>query len=74
MSPDVLPSYGLHAYVLLCDSSEICFPFVITVAAKGESEPERKETRSKVDEDRKHEYPFVVTNIYIYVCVYIIRY
>ncbi|KAG8183868.1 hypothetical protein JTE90_005332 [Oedothorax gibbosus] len=29
------------------------------VAAKGESEPERKETRSKVDEDRKHEYPFI---------------
>ncbi|UYV65060.1 CUL3 [Cordylochernes scorpioides] len=28
------------------------------VAAKGESEPERKETRNKVDEDRKHEYPF----------------
>ncbi|UYV65058.1 CUL3 [Cordylochernes scorpioides] len=28
------------------------------VAAKGESEPDRKETRSKVDEDRKHEYPF----------------
>ncbi|KFM81912.1 Cullin-3-A, partial [Stegodyphus mimosarum] len=26
-----------------------------SVAAKGESEPERKETRSKVDEDRKHE-------------------
>jgi len=26
-----------------------------TVAAKGETEPERKETRSKVDEDRKHE-------------------
>ena len=26
-----------------------------TVAAKGESEPEGKETRSKVDEDRKHE-------------------
>ena len=31
-----------------------------TVAAKGESEPERKETRCKVDEDRKHEYPFSV--------------
>ncbi|KAK8758914.1 hypothetical protein V5799_003453 [Amblyomma americanum] len=30
------------------------------VAAKGESEPERNETRSKVDEDRKHEYPFTV--------------
>ncbi|KAK2143738.1 hypothetical protein LSH36_816g00043 [Paralvinella palmiformis] len=34
-----------------------------TVAAKGESEPERKETRSKVDEDRKHEYPFFVIQI-----------
>lgn len=29
-------------------------------ANKGEAEPERKETRVKVDEDRKHEYPFVV--------------
>jgi cullin 3 len=27
------------------------------VASKGESEPERSDTRSKVDEDRKHEYP-----------------
>ena len=27
------------------------------VAAKGEAEPERRETRNKVDEDRKHEYP-----------------
>ena len=27
------------------------------VSAKGESEPERKETRQKVDDDRKHEYP-----------------
>lgn len=26
-------------------------------ANKGEGEPERKETRTKVDEDRKHEYP-----------------
>ena len=32
-----------------------------TVAAnKGEAEPERKETRTKVDEDRKHEYPFTL--------------
>ncbi len=31
------------------------------MTAKGESEPERKETRSKVDEDRKHEYPFNIT-------------
>ena len=28
------------------------------MAAKGESEPERRETRSKVEDDRKHEYPF----------------
>ena len=28
------------------------------LAAKGESEPERKETRCKVEDDRKHEYPF----------------
>lgn len=36
--------------------NEIC----ISVASnKGEAEPERKETRNKVDEDRKHEYPFV---------------
>ena len=27
------------------------------VSAKGETEPERKETRQKVDDDRKHEYP-----------------
>jgi len=30
---------------------------IITVAAKGDTEPERNETRNKVDEDRKHEYP-----------------
>ena len=27
------------------------------ISAKGETEPERKETRQKVDDDRKHEYP-----------------
>lgn len=31
---------------------------LILVSSKGETEPERKETRQKVDEDRKHEYPF----------------
>jgi len=36
-----------------------------TVLAKGEMEPERKETRSKVDEDRKHEYPFKSCYTYI---------
>lgn len=34
-----------------------------TVAAKGECEPERKETRSKVDEDRKHEIEAAIVRI-----------
>lgn len=34
-----------------------------SVAAKGESEPERKETRSKVDEDRKHEIEAAIVRI-----------
>ncbi|KAL3255911.1 hypothetical protein MRX96_046646 [Rhipicephalus microplus] len=33
------------------------------VAAKGESEPERNETRSKVDEDRKHEIEAAIVRI-----------
>ena len=28
-----------------------------TVAVKGETDPERKETKQKVEDDRKHEYP-----------------
>lgn len=34
-----------------------CISLVAVAASKGEAEPERKETRTKVDEDRKHEYP-----------------
>lgn len=34
-----------------------------TVAAKGESEPERRETRNKVDEDRKHEIEAAIVRI-----------
>lgn len=34
-----------------------------TVAAKGESEPERLETRNKVDEDRKHEIEAAIVRI-----------
>lgn len=34
-----------------------------TVAAKSETEPERKETRSKVDEDRKHEIEAAIVRI-----------
>ncbi|KAK2710616.1 hypothetical protein QYM36_011967, partial [Artemia franciscana] len=33
------------------------------VAARGESEPERKETRQKVDEDRKHEIEAAIVRI-----------
>lgn len=34
-----------------------------TVAAKGDTEPERNETRSKVDEDRKHEIEAAIVRI-----------
>lgn len=34
-----------------------------TVSSKGESEPERKETRQKVDEDRKHEIEAAIVRI-----------
>jgi len=34
-----------------------------TVAAKGESEPERKETRSKIDDDRKHEIEAAIVRV-----------
>jgi len=34
-----------------------------TVAAKGESEPERRETRNKVDEDRKHEIEAAIVRV-----------
>ena len=42
----------------------LCFRVKIqTVAAKGESEPERRETRNKVDEDRKHEIEAAIVRI-----------
>lgn len=34
-----------------------------TIACRGESEPERKETRGKVDEDRKHEIEAAIVRI-----------
>lgn len=33
------------------------------MAAKGESEPERRETRNKVDDDRKHEIEAAIVRI-----------
>lgn len=40
------------------------FFFFLEVAAKqGESDPERKETRQKVDDDRKHEIEAAIVRI-----------
>ena len=35
----------------------------LSVSVKGESEPERRETRSKIDEDRKHEIEAAIVRI-----------
>ena len=40
---------------------------VQAVTTKGETDPERKETRQKVDDDRKHEYP-MCSLLHTYVC------
>ena len=40
------------------------------ISAKGETEPERKETRQKVDDDRKHEYPSHCYLLYCTISLY----
>lgn len=40
-----------------------CRVKIQTVAAKADTEPERKETRGKVDEDRKHEIEAAIVRI-----------
>jgi len=48
----------------------ICVHSLLSVAAtKGDTEPERNETRNKVDEDRKHEYPFIISINVTIMCV-----
>lgn len=55
----------------VCDVNRLLFNVCVallrvkiqTVAAKGESEPERRETRNKVDEDRKHEIEAAIVRI-----------
>lgn len=42
--------------------SHICF-FLLVAAKQGESDPERKETRQKVDDDRKHEIEAAIVRI-----------
>lgn len=44
------------------------------VSSKGESEPERKETRQKVDDDRKHEYPFALLKLIWNFCTFSLTY
>ncbi|XP_033759377.1 cullin-3-A-like [Pecten maximus] len=45
-------------------TSKLCRVKIQTVtASKGEAEPERKETRTKVDEDRKHEIEAAIVRI-----------
>jgi len=45
-------------FIRLCGHDSEAFYVVLAAVAKGDTEPERNETRNKVDEDRKHEYPF----------------
>ena len=40
-----------------------CWLCLVSVSAKGESEPERKETRVKVDEDRKYEIEAAIVRV-----------
>ncbi|XP_018008708.1 cullin-3 [Hyalella azteca] len=54
-----------HHYFTVNDAftSKLYRVKIQAVAAKGESEPERKETRTKVDEDRKHEIEAAIVRI-----------
>lgn len=58
---DIEPSHMF--YVNDSFTSKLHRVKIQTVAAKGESEPERRETRNKVDEDRKHEIEAAIVRI-----------
>lgn len=58
---EIEPSHEF--YVNDSFSSKLHRVKIQTVAAKGESEPERRETRNKVDEDRKHEIEAAIVRI-----------
>ncbi|KAJ0181848.1 hypothetical protein K1T71_002570 [Dendrolimus kikuchii] len=58
---EIEPSH--HFYVNDAFTSKLHRVKIQTVAAKGESEPERRETRNKVDEDRKHEIEAAIVRI-----------
>jgi len=60
-SKDIEPS---HVFIVNDSfTSKLHRVKIQTVASKGESDPERKETRSKVDEDRKHEIEAAIVRI-----------
>jgi len=44
-------------------NSAVSFFFLEVAAKQGESDPERKETRQKVDDDRKHEIEAAIVRI-----------
>ena len=46
---------GYYGYYCM---SSLCYHLNTTVAVRGETDPERKETKQKVEDDRKHEYPY----------------
>lgn len=72
-----MSNYDLHKYVLKLEffhlvslnfftTQILILNFRVkiqTVAAKGETEPERVQTRSKVDEDRKHEIEAAIVRV-----------
>lgn len=60
-----LISYGLEESTDSGNADEnfVCRVKIQTVASRGETEPERRETRSKVDEDRKHEIEAAIVRV-----------
>lgn len=42
---------------------QFLYPIFLVAAKQGESDPERKETRQKVDDDRKHEIEAAIVRI-----------
>ncbi|XP_046854312.1 cullin-3-A-like [Xenia sp. Carnegie-2017] len=60
-SKDIEPSHQFRVNDQF--SSKLHRVKIQTVAAKGEGEPERKETRSKVEDDRKHEVEAAIVRI-----------
>lgn len=46
----------------MCNFGDL-FPVLSVAAKQGESDPERKETRQKVDDDRKHEIEAAIVRI-----------